>query len=87
MIEKHCLYCGAEIPEPENKKTNIKRYCSRKCARKAAAEKSAEANRRRREEETAQARAKRESGLEACMQEAERLGISYGQYMARRGQP
>lgn len=86
MIEKHCLYCGAEIPEPENKKTNIKRYCSRKCARKAAGERSVEAHRRSREE-AARARSKRESGLEACMKEADRLGISYGQYMARRGQP
>lgn len=49
MIEKHCLYCGAEIPEPENKKTNIKRYCSRKCASKAAGERSVEAHRRSRE--------------------------------------
>lgn len=29
-------------------------------------------------------KARKPTGLERCMQEADRLGISYGQYMARK---
>lgn len=85
MVERYCVICGAEIPKPAHQKTNVKRYCGPECRKVAANESAARYKQRKLGEISAQTVANREAKLEACMKEAERLRISYGQYMARRG--
>lgn len=88
MIESNCHFCGKPIPAPASKHISWQKYCCVACQKKAA-------NKRTVQQRNAQAiaatmareRARaRETGLDFCMNEADRLGISYGQYMARRGQ-
>lgn len=70
---------------PSSDNTQHQKYYSRECRDKANAKRAAEYDKERR----ALARAiKRQAalphGLEACVKEAARLGVSYGKYMAGR---
>lgn len=80
MIRETCAYCGAEIVvEPGDKHHRL--YCGKQCARLAHNQKKRDQDRARR---AAAKGEPKQSNLDACMKEAERLGISYGKYMLRR---
>ena len=83
MIEEHCVYCGAEIVKISGS-SHHQIYCGKECARLAANDRKREQLRERKAAARAAKRAPGEQALDFCMKEAERLGISYGQYMARR---
>ena len=83
MIEQNCVYCGAEIVKTSGS-NHHQIYCGKECARLAANDRKREQLRERKAAAKAAKRASGEQALDFCMKEADRLGISYGQYMARR---
>lgn len=88
MNDSNCKLCGKPIPTPTSKHVTCQKYCSRECQKRAANKRTVEQRNAQAIAATmdrARARA-RETGLDFCMNEADRLGMSYGQYMARRGQ-
>ncbi len=83
MIEKNCVWCGAEIVKAPGM-TMHQLYCGKNCARLAANAQKRDRLRAIRAAEAAKKRAAREQSLDTCIKAADRLGISYGQYMASR---
>lgn len=83
MIQEHCVYCGADIVKTSGS-SHYQIYCGKECARMAANDRKREQLRERKAAAKAAKRASGEQALDFCMKEADRLGISYGQYMARR---
>lgn len=83
MIEKNCAYCGGPIM-PVSDYTRHKKYCSVECREKARAEVAETRKDEKAIIDRAIARAARQKGLEECVKEASRQGISYGRYMARK---
>lgn len=82
-IESFCKWCGKPIVVTSSKVKN-QLYCDGICRRKAHEEKAKERKKRKREEEKHIATMESANRLETCMNEAERLGLTYGEYMARR---
>ena len=80
MVESFCQQCGNPIAK-EHANTTNKKYCCKNCARIAA---NAQKVKIRAAQKRKEASVAKGPGLDFCMQEADRLGISYGQYMARR---
>ena len=78
MPESNCLYCGK--PMKLTGKTTWKMYCSKKCSERAKAEKEKAEKERQRDILLGK------TNLDRCMKEAEKLDLTYGEYMARRGQ-
>ena len=83
MIEKNCAYCGGPIT-PSSDQTRHKKYCSVECREKARVEVAETKKDEKAIIDRAIARAARQKGLEECVKEAGRQGISYGRYMARK---
>lgn len=79
MIESNCRYCGKPVEAAPGVRHKV--YCSefcRKCAQREAARERA-----RRSARSTNAN-KPEENLESCMDAADSLGLTYGQYMAMR---
>lgn len=70
---RRCPYCGKAFETPERRKL----YCSADCRRQEERKKKMESQRRRKRQ-----RAEAKCSLERDVAEAERLGMSYGQYKA-----
>lgn len=76
MAENNCLFCGK--PLKMTGKTTWKLYCSKLCQERAKAEKEKAEKERQRDILLCK------TNLDRCMQEAEKQGLTYGEYMARR---
>ena len=78
MIEKQCAYCGNTFTA-FGKNAKITKYCSKKCATKNHDEK-------KKQRELAERRIfiRNDTALDDCVREAQRLGMTYGKYIAWR---
>lgn len=87
MAEKLCEFCGKPLATNGNHRN--RKYCSKSCsnARNNAMRVARNCAARAAEQARKNERAARGDKLLCAMIEAERLGLSYGQYMARRDSP
>lgn len=76
MVENNCLYCGK--PLTTHGKTTWKLYCSKLCQERAQAAKEKAEKERQRDIILGK------TNLDRCMKEAEKQGLTYGEYMSRR---
>ena len=78
MNEKRCAYCG-KIIVPANRHVTSQRYCNRACQNKANHERAVQRNLAKRE-----ICIPNDAAIDDCVREAQRLGMTYGKYIAWR---